>query len=216
VPALESPAIGCIWRDNVVSDPLSSEVHEQTPRIIVGLGNPGKRYAKTRHNVGYMVVDALAGEDGRGGWITEHCSSFCPWELEGRQVLLVKPMTFMNHSGDAVKLFLSERGLGPKDLMLLMDDLNLPLGKIRVRARGSAGGHNGLQSVLRMVESDEVLRVRLGIGEENMPADKSEFVLEDFPPEQIACLGEMIARAGDAVKTILRDGVSKAMAVFNA
>ncbi len=200
----------------MVSDLLFSEVHERSPSVIVGLGNPGKRYARTRHNVGYMVLDELAGKGRRGIWTTELRSSVCPCELDGRQVLLVKPLTFMNHSGEAVKLCLSERGLGPRDLVLVLDDLNLPFGKIRVRPRGSAGGHNGLQSVLQMVESEDVLRVRLGVGEDNMPADKAEFVLSDFPPERMAGLDEMIIRAGDAVTTILRDGVSKAMAVFNA
>ena len=200
----------------MVSDPIPSEVREPTPSLIVGLGNPGQRYAKTRHNVGFMVVDALAGEGRPGIWTAGSRCSLCPREIDERQVLLVKPLTFMNRSGEAVKFLLSEQGLGPGDLLLLLDDLNLPFGKIRVRARGSAGGHNGLQSVLETVESEEVLRVRMGIGEENMPADKADFVLSDFPPERISGLGEMILRAGDAVKTILRHGVSKAMAVYNA
>jgi PTH1 family peptidyl-tRNA hydrolase len=122
----------------------------------------------------------------------------------------------MNRSGMAVHVLLSELQRGPQDLLLIFDDLDLPFGRIRVRERGSAGGHHGLESILTLLNSDEIVRVRMGIGEDQMPEDKSNFVLSDFPPERQADLGNMIIKAGNAVKSILNEGVSKTMAIFNA
>jgi PTH1 family peptidyl-tRNA hydrolase len=130
--------------------------------------------------------------------------------------VLAKPLTFMNASGIAVQLLLAEFPVDLKELIVILDDLNLPLGKIRIRERGSAGGHLGLESVVRMLNSDEIIRVRLGIGEEIMPEDKAAFVLADFPPDSTAKLEEMTTRAAQAVKLMITDGVSRAMSVFNA
>jgi PTH1 family peptidyl-tRNA hydrolase len=122
----------------------------------------------------------------------------------------------MNRSGEAVQSLLSALHRAPQDLLLLLDDLNLPFGRVRIRERGSAGGHRGLESILNTLGTDEIVRVRMGIGEEGMPEDKSEFVLADFPPEKQKDLGEMIIKAGNAVKVMLNEGVSKTMALFNA
>jgi len=184
-------------------------------RMIVGLGNPGDRYAQTRHNVGFMVLETLAREEG-GRWSNELSCRVCGIQVAGRQVLLVEPMTYMNHSGRAIETLLMALERKPQDLMLVVDDLNLPFGKIRVRERGSAGGHHGLESILTVLNSDEIVRIRMGIGEEQMPEDKASFVLSDFAQEKQAELDDMILRAGNAIKTILRDGVSKTMAIFNA
>jgi PTH1 family peptidyl-tRNA hydrolase len=184
-------------------------------RVVVGLGNPGKIYERNRHNVGFMAVEALAGERS-GRWAAHGSSRTCRLDIGGSPVLLVQPLLFMNRTGEAVQLLLSDVHRTPQDLLLLVDDLNLPLGRIRIRERGSAGGHRGLESVLTILETDEIVRVRMGIGEEGMPEDKSGFVLADFPPEKQKDLDEMIIKAGNAVKSILRDGVSKTMAIFNA
>ncbi len=185
-------------------------------RLIIGLGNPGERYAGTRHNVGFLVVDALAREAGANRWSAEARSFVSPATIAGCAVLLAKPLTYMNLSGQAVKLLLSEHGFTLQDTVLVFDDFNLPFGRIRIRQRGAAGGHHGLESVIRAVESEEFLRVRLGIGEDDAPEDKSEFVLSEFPPALKADLNEMIGRAGEAVKMILTDGAARAMSVFNA
>ncbi len=184
--------------------------------LIIGLGNPGERYARTRHNAGFMAVDALAREAGAARWSEECRSLVCRADIAGQAALLAKPLTYMNLSGQAVNMLLAENRLTLRDAMLIVDDFNLPFGRIRLRPRGSAGGHHGLESVIRAVESAEFLRVRLGIGEETVPQDKAEFVLSDFPPERNEELGDMIRRAGAAVRMILSEGVARAMSLFNA
>jgi len=185
-------------------------------RLIVGLGNPGERYARTRHNAGFLAVDALARDSGATRW-SEECRSFViRTAIAGRQALLAKPLTYMNLSGQAVRLLLAEHGLTLQDALLIVDDFNLPFGRIRLRQRGSAGGHHGLESVIRAVESEEFLRIRLGIGEEDAPTDRAGFVLSEFPPEREEELGDMIRRAAEAVKMILSEGITRAMSVFNA
>jgi peptidyl-tRNA hydrolase, PTH1 family len=184
-------------------------------QVIIGLGNPGERYARTRHNAGFMVLEALARE-ASGSWSAFLLSRTCRVEIGGRRVLLVEPLTYMNHSGKAVHVLLSALGRPVQDLLLVIDDLSLPLGRIRIRERGSAGGHHGLESVLNALNTDEVVRIRMGIGEEQMPQDKADFVLSDFPPEKKIELDNMIIKAGNAVKSILSDGVAKTMAIFNA
>lgn len=184
-------------------------------RLIVGLGNPGERYAGTRHNVGFMVADALAAEQ-RVKWRNECDSLVCGAETGGVQVVIAKPLTFMNLSGHAVNLLLARHGLSPRELVVVLDDFNLPFGRIRIRERGSSGGHLGLESIIRMLGTDEIARVRLGIGAENMPADKAEFVLSEFPPECRQTLDDMIAGAVRATEMTIADGIEKTMSVFNA
>jgi PTH1 family peptidyl-tRNA hydrolase len=184
-------------------------------KVIIGLGNPDERYARNRHNVGFMVLDALARE-ALGTWSIHMLCRTCRIEIRGCLVLLAEPLTYMNNSGKAVHVLLSALQQNPQDLLLIVDDLNLSFGRIRIRERGSAGGHHGLESILAVLNTDEIVRIRLGIGEEQMPDDKADFVLSDFPPEKQAELDEMIFRAGNAVKSILNDGVAKTMAIFNA
>jgi PTH1 family peptidyl-tRNA hydrolase len=187
-----------------------------TPSLIVGLGNPGEKYARTRHNVGFMAVDILAREGEVDCWSTECRSLVCRARIAGRNVILAKPLTYMNLSGLALQMLLGEHRLEPKDAVLIVDDFNLPLGKIRVRTCGSAGGHHGLESVIRTLSTEEFLRIRLGIGEEGAPADKAEFVLSEFPRERESEISDMIQRAGEAVKVLLSEGAARAMSVFNA
>jgi peptidyl-tRNA hydrolase, PTH1 family len=190
------------------------ETHDLA-KVIIGLGNPGERYAQTRHNIGFMALDALAKEAG-GDWSVQALSRTCRIDVGGYPVLLAEPLTFMNRSGNAVQALISTLRREPQDLLLIVDDLNLPFGRIRIRERGSAGGHHGLESILTILKTEEIVRVRMGIGEESMPEDKAEFVLSDFPQQTQAELDNMILKAGNAVKSILRDGVSKTMAIFNA
>jgi PTH1 family peptidyl-tRNA hydrolase len=184
-------------------------------KVVLGLGNPGERYLRNRHNAGFLAVDALAQEAG-STWTTHYLSRVCVLEISGLPVLLAKPLTYMNRSGEAVHALLDDLDRGAEDLLLLYDDLDLPLGRIRIRQKGSAGGHRGIESVMAAVETEQIMRIRMGIGEEGMTGDTRDFVLSDFPPERKKELDEMIQKAGDAVKSILTDGVSKSMTIFNA
>jgi len=183
-------------------------------RVIVGLGNPGAKYARTRHNAGFMVLDSLARE-ASAVWINEGNARTCRAEIAGCRTLLVEPLTYMNRSGEVLPAHLGKYGREARDVVVLLDDLSLPLGRIRVRERGSAGGHHGLESVMAALDTEEIVRVRLGIGEENIPNDKADYVLSDFPAERREELDGMIAKAGDAVRILLKEGVSQTMAIFN-
>jgi len=187
---------------------------EPVDRIIVGLGNPSDEYARTRHNVGFMVLDAMAREIS-AGWIADGKTRTCRAQIAGCRALLVEPLTYMNRSGEAIPAILGKYGREARDIIVLFDDLSLPLGRIRVRERGSSGGHHGLESIMDALDTDEVIRVRLGIGEEHMPKDKADYVLSEFLPEKQAELDDMIAKAGDAVRMILKDGTAQTMAIFN-
>src|SRR5574342_423275 len=150
-------------------------------RLVVGLGNPGERYRRTRHNVGFMVVDALAARWGAGRGKVEEEAWTAEAERRAEPLLLVKPLTFMNRSGVAVERALAAAGAGPDALVAVLDDAALPLGQIRVRPRGSHGGHNGLRSVLEMLGTDEFARVRVGIRKGEPPEDLADYVLSEFP-----------------------------------
>jgi len=183
-------------------------------RIIVGLGNPGAKYARTRHNVGFMVLDGLARE-ASAVWIVDGGTRTCRVEIAGCLALLVEPLTYMNRSGEVLPGILGKYVREARDIVVVLDDLSLPLGRIRVRERGSAGGHHGLESIMNALGTDEVIRVRIGIGEEHMPKNKADFVLSDFPEENRAELDDIVAKAGDAVKTVLKEGAAQTMAIFN-
>lgn len=185
-------------------------------KIIVGLGNPGERYARNRHNVGFMVVDALALAWSAPGWRAECASLITQCRAAGKEILLAKPLTFMNLSGRAVTEILDRCGTGPESLVVVTDDLNLPFGRIRVRERGSAGGHHGLESILAALNSDAFVRVRAGIGESDLQQGKADFVLSDFPSGRAGELALMIGKARDAVASICSEGVSRAMSTYNA
>lgn len=184
-------------------------------RLVVGLGNPGERYRRTRHNVGFMVVDALAarGRAARGreeheAWVTEA-------EVGGETVLLVKPLTFMNRSGAAVDRILAARHCDLRDLLVIVDDVALELGVVRIRERGSHGSHNGLRSLIECLGSDEFVRVRVGIRRSEGPEDLADYVLSDFPREDILVVQEIVGWAADAVECVIREGVTVAMNRFN-
>ena len=182
----------------------------------MGLGNPGEKYARTRHNIGFMLVDALAEDCSAVNWRREANSLVSQCEIAGKPALLAKPLTFMNLSGHAAGALLETYGLPPEGLIVVLDEINLPFGAVRIRRKGSAGGHQGLLSILRFVGTDEVVRVRLGVGEDQSPVNMADFVLSDFPRACDEELNTMLSTARDAVKAILADGPDKAMSVYNA
>lgn len=185
--------------------------------LIVGLGNPGSDYASTRHNLGFMLIDKLA-DDERIVVKRRECNSLVgQGEVEGVVTKLAKPQTFMNLSGVAVSCLLRKLDTDAplKQLVVISDDLALPLGKIRIRERGSAGGHNGLKSIIAEIGTDEFIRLRIGIQPEHPISDARRFVLDSFSCSEWPIVEETIARAAAALRTVIADGVLKAMAEFN-
>jgi PTH1 family peptidyl-tRNA hydrolase len=184
--------------------------------LIVGLGNPGKRYERTRHNAGFMVIDRLAKELEIVMRRSECYALVASAVLEGHEVRLVKPQTFMNLSGQAVACLAKKYTISPQEVLVVVDDFALPLGKLRIRRRGSDGGHNGLKSLIAEIGTTDFPRVRLGIQpEEGQIDDPVNFVLSNFDKEESEVVDQLIDQAVAAIKTILREGVEQAMTKFN-
>jgi PTH1 family peptidyl-tRNA hydrolase len=185
--------------------------------LIVGLGNPGAQYEWTRHNLGFMVVDLLAHAAGRDIKRSECRALVGRADIENRNVELVKPQTYMNLSGESVQCLLRKRELKAADsLIVISDDLALPFGTLRLRARGSSGGHNGLKSIIAQTGTDEFIRLRIGIQPEHPLADTKRYVLERFPNGARTEVEKVLERSADAIRAVIRDGIDKAMATYNS
>jgi len=183
--------------------------------MIAGLGNPGAEFQQTPHNLGFMAVDLLARECGSNLAHREAQALTAAAHLEGREVLLAKPQTYMNLSGMAVARLLEKYGIEVSDLIVLVDDAALPLGTLRIRPRGSAGGHNGLKSIVGALNSSDFVRVRMGVGPEQPIDDMVSYVLGRFRRSDLETVSQMLGQACEAVHVILREGSQKAMNRFN-
>jgi peptidyl-tRNA hydrolase, PTH1 family len=185
-------------------------------KLIVGLGNPGYEYHLTPHNLGFMAVDRLAEECGVDVSRREGQALVARSELQGVEVVLAKPQTFMNLSGLAVERLFARYEVTVKDLIVLLDEADLPFGMLRIRQRGSAGGHNGMKSIIGALQSDEFARVRMGIQPVDRPVeDRATYVLSRFRKSEMDAVEDLVDRAAEAVRVILRDGTQKAMNLFN-
>ena len=186
-------------------------------KLIVGLGNPGIEYQFTPHNMGFLAVDRLAQRCGVRITNRQAKALTAKARLEGvsDEVLLAKPETYMNLSGMSVRELVEKNGVEQKDLLVIYDELDLPLGAIRIRERGSSAGHNGMQSILNALGTEEIMRMRLGIAPGHPLKDGSRYVLGQFKKSQLQAVDEVLERAADAVEMIFREGVLKAMSVFN-
>ena len=184
--------------------------------LIVGLGNPGGQYDNTRHNAGFLVADELAR---RGGFSIQRArfkALTAAAELGGQGVLVMKPTTYMNLSGEAVGEAARFYKLTPDRVLVVSDDVDLPLGKLRLRAGGSAGGHNGLKSVIQHLGTDQFPRLKVGVGGKPHPDyDMADWVLSKFQGEDKKLMDDTVKRAADAVECLLKDGPQKAMNRFN-
>lgn len=184
-------------------------------KMIVGLGNPGARYAHSRHNVGFQVADRFGREHALSFSRKRFRADIAEANRMGQRVIVAKPQTFMNSSGEAVgKLFAFYR-VAPQDLLVIYDDLDLPLGKTRLRPKGSAGGHHGMESIISHIHSTDFPRLRVGIGRPNPDADV-DHVLGAFSPQERQVMEEAIGRAADAVGVWLAEGLDAAMNKFNS
>ena len=182
--------------------------------LIAGLGNPDAEYAQTPHNLGFMAIDVLAAQSGARVKRKECGALGGQGQLEGRAVLLAKPQTYMNLSGHAVGPLLEKNELGPGNLIVVYDDHNLPWGSLRIRPRGSAGGHHGMESVIAGIGTDEFIRVRLGINPGALRAEP-EYLLKPLRREQLKELEDFLGYAAQAVVSIISEGAEKAMTRFN-
>ncbi|MEK7723557.1 MAG: aminoacyl-tRNA hydrolase [Acidobacteriota bacterium] len=181
--------------------------------LIVGLGNPGEKYANTRHNLGFMLIDLLAREANTTVKREECRALIGRSEIENEIVELVKPQTYMNLSGEAVAGLLQKRE--DAKIIVITDDLALPLGKIRIRPKGSDGGHNGLKSIIACLRTQDFIRIRIGIQPEHPISDTKRFVLEKFSKSDFETVDKVLETSADAIRVIIKDGVEKAMAQYN-
>ncbi|HWG58272.1 MAG TPA: aminoacyl-tRNA hydrolase [Candidatus Acidoferrales bacterium] len=184
-------------------------------RLIVGLGNPGPEYEWTRHNLGFLAVDALAERAGIRVTRPEAKSLAGRGEIAGQPVVLAKPQTMMNLSGVAVRMLLEKYECDAAAMVVLFDDVDLPQGMLRIRPRGSGGTHNGMRSIIGAIGTDEFIRIRLGIGPEKVWGDLREYVLGRMDRAEREIAATMTADAADAVEIIMADGTEKAMQRFN-
>lgn len=184
-------------------------------KLIVGLGNPGSEYHMTPHNLGFMAVDRLADACGKELSRREAQALIAFTELAGERVVLAKPQTYMNLSGLAVARLLQNYELTPRDLLVLVDEIEIPLGTLRIRPHGSAGGHNGLKSIIGALEVDDFIRLRMGVGPDRQVEDYASYLLKPFRPAESKLVAEMVDLAGEAVRVIILEGVQKAMNRFN-
>jgi PTH1 family peptidyl-tRNA hydrolase len=183
--------------------------------LIVGLGNPGREYERTRHNLGFMLVDLLAERFGSQVKREECRSLVGRAEIENRTVELVKPQTYMNLSGEAVSCLLKKSDRSIEKLIVISDDLALPFGRIRIRPKGSHGGQNGLRSIIDCLGTQEFIRLRIGIQPEHAIANARNFVLDSFSKEEFKTVENILDTTADAIRSIIAEGTEKAMARFN-
>ena len=184
-------------------------------KIIIGLGNPGRKYERTRHNAGFMAVDELARSLSLDLAKEKAHALIGAGRLGAEQVVLAKPRTYMNESGKAAASLLREFYGSPGDLIVIHDELDLPLGAVRVKIGGGHGGHNGLRSIIEALGAGDFVRVRIGIGRPLPSEDAADYVLSPFLAEERNAAAEAAARAAEAVRVILAEGAAKAMNLFN-
>jgi PTH1 family peptidyl-tRNA hydrolase len=183
--------------------------------LVVGLGNPGRRYERTRHNVGYRVADAFCKRNRIRMWRSRFDSKYGLGTISGERCSVIKPKTYMNRSGYAVAAAAENLGITPDRVIVISDDIDLPVGRIRVRRSGSSGGHKGLASVIDEMETDDFPRVRVGVGDPG-DMDPAEYVLSPFTADEKEVIAVAVACAAEAVEVVIADGVDWAMAEFNA
>ena len=183
--------------------------------LIAGLGNPTREYEKTRHNVGFEAIDILA--DKAGTTVTEkkHKALYGKGYIGGQKVILAKPQTYMNLSGESIREIADFYKIEPENIIILGDDINLSEGQLRIRLKGSAGGHNGLKNIISHLGTQEFPRIRIGVGEKPRGMDLADYVLGRFPKEQQAVMEEAYRDAAEAACMMIEDGADAAMNHYN-
>ena len=182
--------------------------------LIAGLGNIGAEYSGTRHNIGFMVVDFLAEESG-AVFHTDRLGSIAEVSYRGSKLILLKPSTYMNLSGKAVRYWMTKLNLPKENLLVICDDLNLPFGTLRMRKKGSTGGHNGLENIQELIGTQDYARIRMGIGNDFHPGEQIDFVLGGLSAEQKAAMPGLCEKVIEGVKAFVTVGPDRAMNSFN-
>jgi PTH1 family peptidyl-tRNA hydrolase len=195
---------------------MTNESRPGARSLIVGLGNPGAAYASHRHNIGFRVVDALARAHGLGLSRNKQAQAHvAEGEIEGQKVLLAKPQTFMNRSGRTVGRLIRAHNIPLERVLVIYDDLDLPLGRLRLRPEGGTGGHKGVASISEVLGSQAFARLRVGIDRPPGNMDPADYVLQPFDQEEIPVVNAVVARAAEAVACWLREGIVAAMDIYN-
>jgi len=184
-------------------------------KLIVGLGNPTREYAGTRHNVGFGVIDELAEKERIAVDTKKHKALIGKGIIGGEKVILAKPQTYMNLSGESVREIMDYYHIELEDILIIFDDVSLDVGQLRIRAKGSAGGHNGVKSIIAHAGSNEIARIKVGVGEKPARMDLADYVLGRFHGEELEQIREGIEDAAKAVKVILEEGLQPAMNIYN-
>lgn len=182
--------------------------------LIVGLGNIGDEYAKTRHNIGFRIVDKIAA-DANATWEDRRYGFVTTVRCKNQQLLLLKPSTYINLSGNAVRYWLRERKIAVENMLVAVDDLSLPFGAIRLKPSGSEAGHNGLRHISQVLGSQQYARLRFGIGNDFPRGGQVDFVLGEFTSEDLSLMPERLAVAADAVKSFALQGIDRTMCLYN-
>jgi peptidyl-tRNA hydrolase, PTH1 family len=180
-------------------------------KLLVGLGNPGERYRSTRHNLGFLALDHFVSDCGFGFSRARHDALFARGVCMGQECIAIKPQTFMNASGAAVRAFAREFQILPEETVIICDDIHLPFGRIRIRTSGSDGGHNGLASVIECLETNSVMRIRLGVGEPDASLDLVDYVLSAFSAQEMERMPVLLGWVSKAIALIVQGDINKAM-----
>ena len=183
--------------------------------IIAGLGNPTKQYEKTRHNVGFEVIDHLVDEYGIALDTAKHKGFYGKGRMEGQQVILLKPMTYMNLSGESVVQVANYFKILPEDIIVIYDDINLDVGRLRIREKGSAGGHNGIKNIIAMLGTEEFPRIRVGVGMKPPKMDLADYVLSHFARDEEEIMELGYEKACKAAALMVQDEIGQAMNQYN-
>lgn len=183
--------------------------------LVVGLGNPGSQYEFTKHNVGFLTVDYLADKLNIKINKLKFKGLFAKEKIENEDVVFLKPQTYMNLSGESVRDFANFFKIPPENIIVVVDDVDLPMGKIRIRKKGSAGTHNGMKSIIYQLQSDNFIRIKVGIEREGRKDDLADYVLKGFSKDEVPVMEESMERAAKAVLEILKKGPDVAMNKFN-
>lgn len=184
--------------------------------VVVGLGNPGRKYENTRHNIGFELIDYIARDRGLKVEKMKHKALLGEFLYEGEKIVLVKPQTYMNLSGDAVTSIVNYYGLDLEKLIVVYDDIDIPLGSVRIRKSGSAGSHNGMRDIIYKLRNDGFPRIRIGVGKpENRQMDLKNFVLSGYSKEEVPLMEEAVINTYKAILTMVEENIDAAMNRYN-